>query len=147
MVMPEGPGVRVDCGVAAGFQVPRFYDPMIAKIAAWGVNRESARRRLHRALGETAVKGITTNTTFLHRLLEAPAFIDGSYHTGSIADILREQGTEPSQEVVDIAVAASVINTFRRDTRGMGQAGRQGASTDPARASGWRTGPWRWRGG
>lgn len=144
LVLPQGPGVRVDCGVAAGFQVPRFYDPMIAKIAVWAEDRERARRRLHRALSETAVKGITTNTTFLRRLLEAPAFIEGNYHTGSIDELMRAGAAPVDSNLVDIGVAASVISQFRRDTRA---ARPTTGGVDTARGGGWRSGPSRWRGG
>jgi acetyl/propionyl-CoA carboxylase alpha subunit len=95
LVLPHGPGVRVDCGVASGFEVPRHYDPMIAKIAVWGEDRERARRRLSRALGETAVKGITTNTAFLRQLLELPAFKAGHYHTGTVAEALAHPAPSP----------------------------------------------------
>lgn len=142
LTLPHGPGVRVDCGVAAGFQVPRYYDPLIAKIAVWAEDRERARQRLHRALGETAVKGIVTNTTFLRRLLESDGFKSGNYHTGTVMDVLAIPPTPPSSDVLDIAMAATVISTFRRDTRAA-----RGVAPESGRASGWRSGPWRARSG
>jgi acetyl-CoA carboxylase biotin carboxylase subunit len=143
LVLPQGPGVRVDCGVASGFDVPQFYDPMIAKICAWAEDRERARRRLIRALSETAVKGITTNTIFLRRLLELDAFARGDYHTGTIPAALAEGAPVPSAEVIDVAIAATVINTFRRDA----QSARQNAlHQGQAGAAGWRAQGWR-RGG
>ncbi len=144
LLMPSGPGVRVDAGVATGFEVPRFYDPMIAKIAVWGEDRERARRRLHRALGETAVKGITTNTSFLRRLLELESFIEGDYHTGTVHEALDAGLAEPSEQDLDIAVAASVINAFRRDTRRTSQVASRNESSG---ANGWRMGGWRVGGG
>ncbi|MEK7706301.1 MAG: acetyl-CoA carboxylase biotin carboxylase subunit [Myxococcota bacterium] len=143
LVLPQGPGVRVDCGVDSGFEVPRFYDPMIAKIAVWAEDRERARRRLHRALGETAVKGITTNTAFLRQLLELEAFKSGDYHTGTVAEALEAGRIEPSETIHDIAVAASVISAFRRDTR----AARQLVTRDLVKGSSWRSGGQRWGGG
>jgi acetyl-CoA carboxylase, biotin carboxylase subunit len=139
LVLPQGPGVRVDCGVASGFDVPRHYDPMIAKIAVWGEDRERARRRLSRALGETAVKGITTNTAFLRQLLELPAFKAGDYHTGTVAEALAKPPPTPSADVVDIAIAATVINAYRRDVR----SARQTATSSLPRGPGWRGGQWR----
>jgi acetyl-CoA carboxylase biotin carboxylase subunit len=143
LVLPQGPGVRVDCGVAAGFQVPRYYDPMIAKIAVWGEDRERARRRLHRALGETAVKGITTNTSFLRRLLESKAFIEGQYHTGTIDALMKEPPRSLPSELVDVAVAAAVIDAYQRDHK-MGQ---KPHVAETSKMTSWRSGPSRWRGG
>jgi acetyl-CoA carboxylase biotin carboxylase subunit len=144
LVLPQGPGVRVDCGVASGFDVPQHYDPMIAKICAWGEDRERARHRLIRALSETAVKGITTNNIFLRRLLELDAFARGDYHTGTIAAALAEGTPEPPDEIVDVAIAATVINTFRRDL----QSARQNAlHIGQAGTAGWRSQTWRRGGG
>ena len=117
---------------------------MIAKIAVWAEDRERARRRMHRALGETAVKGITTNTVFLRRLLEAEPFKSGNYHTGSVETLLQETPATPDRDALDVAMAAMVINAYRRDTR----AARQIATRDlPRGTTGWRSGPWRARGG
>ena len=139
MVLPQGPGVRVDCGVASGFEVPQHYDPMIAKIAVWGEDRERARRRLGRALGETVVNGITTNTAFLRSLLEVEAFKTGAYHTGTVAEALARPQPPTPAEILDIAVAATVINAYRRDAR----AARPTASSSLPRGPGWRGSQWR----
>lgn len=148
LILPQGPGVRVDCGVASGFEVPRYYDPMIAKIAVWAPNREHAIHKLHRALSDTAVKGITTNTAFLRRLLMSDAFMSGDYHTGSIAEIMAQTPAALSSQVQDVAVIAKVIQTYLRDSRNV----RGRADSDTAARGGggnrsWRTPSWRWGGG
>ena len=144
LVLPHWPGVRVDCGVAKGYEVSRFYDPMIAKVVAWGEDRDQARRRLRRALTETAVKGITTNTKFLRELLDHPVFISGDYHTGSVMQILEAEDEKPSEEIVDVATIAAAIKTFRRDRK---QAEARAANASPSGdGAGWRAGSWR-RGG
>ncbi len=141
LVLPQGPGLRVDTGVDSGFEVPRFYDPMIAKVSAWAPDRERARKKLLVALGDTAVKGLTTNTGFLRQLLAHPAFIDGSYHTGTIAEMMAGAAppSEPSAE--EIAVAAAVINTYRRDR----ERARSAAGVPQSFATGmsWRRPGWR----
>jgi acetyl-CoA carboxylase biotin carboxylase subunit len=141
-VLPHGPGVRVDSGAASGFDVPQHYDPMIAKVCAWGEDRERARKRLIRALSETAVKGITTNTVFLRQLLGRDAFVSGDYHTGTVAEAL-EADRAPPPEVLDLAVAATVIHRFRRDAR----AARQNALQQLSRGLSWRNQGWRRGGG
>jgi len=74
---PSGPGVRVDSGVRAGSVIAEIYDPMVAKLIVWDVDRESARRRMLRALGEYVVEGPATLIPFHRWLLELPEFIEG----------------------------------------------------------------------
>jgi acetyl-CoA/propionyl-CoA carboxylase, biotin carboxylase, biotin carboxyl carrier protein len=69
---PSAEGVRVDSGLAEGMTVTSAYDPMLAKVAAWGPDRATALDRLDAALAETAVLGVTTNIAFLRTLLADP---------------------------------------------------------------------------
>jgi 3-methylcrotonyl-CoA carboxylase alpha subunit len=78
-------GIRVDSGVFEGDAITPFYDPMIAKLIAWGETREQARRRLRQALAATRIAGLQTNAQFLHRLLGVAAFAEGVLDTGLIA--------------------------------------------------------------
>jgi acetyl-CoA/propionyl-CoA carboxylase, biotin carboxylase, biotin carboxyl carrier protein len=75
---PGGPGVRVDSGVSAGAQVPELYDPLVAKLIVHAVDREHARRRMLRALGEFEIGGITTLVGFHRALFEHPCFVEGA---------------------------------------------------------------------
>ncbi len=72
---PGGPGVRVDSGVAAGYEVSGAYDPMIAKLIVHGVDREHARRRMLRALDEFWIDGPKTLIGFHKALLSHPCFV------------------------------------------------------------------------
>jgi acetyl-CoA/propionyl-CoA carboxylase biotin carboxyl carrier protein len=74
---PAGPGIRVDSGVQAGSEIPDIYDPMIAKLIVWDVDRESARRRMVRALDEYVVEGPKTLIPFHRWLLQQDEFIAG----------------------------------------------------------------------
>lgn len=81
-----GTGVRIDAGIASGDEVSPFYDPMIAKIMAYGETREQARRRLIRALQETVLMGVKTNRRFLIDALSKDDFIQGAATTAFIAE-------------------------------------------------------------
>jgi acetyl-CoA/propionyl-CoA carboxylase biotin carboxyl carrier protein len=74
---PGGPGVRVDSGVTTGSEVVGLYDPLIAKLCVHGVDRDHARRRMLRALGEYEIGGITTLVGFHRALLEHDCFAAG----------------------------------------------------------------------
>jgi acetyl-CoA/propionyl-CoA carboxylase biotin carboxyl carrier protein len=81
---PAGPGVRVDSGAEANTTIPQAYDPMIAKVISYGANREEARRRMLRALGEYAIEGIKTTIPFHRLMLADERFASGDYHTGTV---------------------------------------------------------------
>lgn len=78
---PQGPFIRTDSYAYPGYEVPIYYDPMIAKLIAWGKTREDAIRRLDRALTEFTLTGIKTNIVLHKSILAAPKFVDGSYTT------------------------------------------------------------------
>ncbi len=81
---PAGPGVRVEPGVAAGGEVAGRFDPMLAKVAAWGRAREEALDRLTAALDATVVLGLTTNLRFLRWLVRSAAVREGRSRTDTI---------------------------------------------------------------
>src|SRR5256885_7265663 len=81
---PSGPGVRVDSGVAAGNEVSGVYDPMIAKLIVYGVDREHARRRMLRALDEFVIEGPKTLLGFHKALLEHECFVRGETCQGIV---------------------------------------------------------------
>jgi acetyl-CoA/propionyl-CoA carboxylase biotin carboxyl carrier protein len=74
---PSGPGVRVDSGVRAGSEVTPMYDPMVAKLIVWDVDRERATRRMLRALDEYEVGGLTTLIPFHKALLATEQWVGG----------------------------------------------------------------------
>ncbi len=78
---PQGPFVRVDGYAYPGYEIPIHYDPMIAKLIAWGHTRDEAIRRLQRALAEFMLTGIKSNIVLHKNILAHPTFLDGSYTT------------------------------------------------------------------
>jgi acetyl-CoA carboxylase, biotin carboxylase subunit len=78
---PQGPGIRVDEGVYAGWTVPGDYDPLLAKLIAWGAERAETLARLQRALEELEITGIRANVTLFHKILADPEFQHGAIHT------------------------------------------------------------------
>ena len=81
---PAGPGVRVDAGVEAGWEVPRTYDSLVAKLITYGADRDEARRRMVRALDEFVVEGIPTTIDFHRFAMVQPDFIEGTVSTVTV---------------------------------------------------------------
>jgi acetyl-CoA carboxylase biotin carboxylase subunit len=79
--VPQGPGIRVDDGVYEGWTVPGDYDPLLAKLIAWGADRPAAIARLRRALQEFAAAGIKTNIALFLAILDHPEFVRNDVHT------------------------------------------------------------------
>ena len=76
--------VRVDSGISQGDRISPFYDPMIAKLIVWGVDREQAIARMRQALLETHIIGLHTNVSFLYRLMNNSSFVSADLDTGLI---------------------------------------------------------------
>ncbi|HEY1798063.1 MAG TPA: acetyl/propionyl/methylcrotonyl-CoA carboxylase subunit alpha [Stellaceae bacterium] len=126
--LPGPEAARVDTGVRAGNTVTPFYDPMIAKVVAWGSDRDAARRRLAQALGGSAVYGVTSNLGFLARILGDPEFAAGTIDTGFI-ERRRDVLIPASLPVPRAVLAAAVWHRLRQ----------AGTSGDPwSRSDGWR---------
>ena len=85
---PGGPGVRVDSHVYTGYEIPPFYDSLIGKLIVWGKDRNSAIKRMNRALNECAVTGIPTTINFHLTLLNKTKFLEGRIHTKYVEEEL-----------------------------------------------------------
>jgi len=79
--LPGGPGVRVDTHLYPGYEVPPFYDSLLAKLIVWGETREEALARSRRALAEFEVTGVKTNLAFHRGIVENAAFLDAEVST------------------------------------------------------------------
>ncbi len=114
---PRGEGVRVESGVTTGDSISPYYDPLLAKIVAYGEDRAEALRKLERALSQTVLLGIPSNRAFLRRLILHPEHLAGQITTGfidtfrddlmlSASGMLRKTPVDPI--AVDAAIFAAV---------------------------------------
>jgi acetyl-CoA/propionyl-CoA carboxylase biotin carboxyl carrier protein len=104
---PSGPGVRVDSGVVAGSEIGGLYDPMIAKLIVHDTNRETARRRMLRALAEFEIGGVKSLLGFHQALLTHPCFIEGETCHGLVeSEELAQRAEEFSQRTTTVAASA-----------------------------------------
>ena len=81
LVLPEGPGVRLECGVAEGVEVTVHYDPLLAKLITTGVTRDEAIARMSGALEGFVVEGVKTAIPFQQRVMQSALFRAGTVHT------------------------------------------------------------------
>jgi len=99
------PDIRIDSGIETGSPVTSFYDPMLAKVIAYGDTRTEARNKLIAALKETILFGVKTNKAFLIDALTHPVFADGNVTTAFIEDNF------PSTALADVTLTAREIIT------------------------------------
>ncbi len=102
---PERPGLRIDAGVVEGQSVHAHYDPMLAKLIAYGPDRERARRRLIESLQETVLLGVVTNRAYLIELLESDVFIDAETYTHTVESTGRRERELPKELLLAAALA------------------------------------------
>ncbi|MBM7515654.1 acetyl/propionyl-CoA carboxylase alpha subunit/acetyl-CoA carboxylase carboxyltransferase component [Nocardioides nitrophenolicus] len=145
--LPAGPGIRVDTGVAEGDVIPADFDSMIAKVIAWGADREQAMARLRRAMGETTVviDGGATNKSFILDLLDQPEVTTGApawADTGWIDRVRGDQsgGRLQSARHSGVALVAAAIEAYDEEERAeiarflqAAQGGRPQVQHDPSR--------------
>ena len=130
---PQGPGIRVDSGVATGSVVSVHYDPMLAKLIVWGESREAARQRALAALREFAVLGIRTNIPFLLQLLNHEQFITATIDTGFLD---REGASMAAATVAELPAAAlAAVAEYRRSPSLARASGASDGGVPPTRPS------------
>jgi acetyl-CoA/propionyl-CoA/long-chain acyl-CoA carboxylase, biotin carboxylase, biotin carboxyl carrier protein len=104
---PSGPGVRIDSGVAEGSEVVGLYDPLIAKLCVWDVDREHSRLRMLRALDELVVEGVTTLVGFHRALLKHPCFVEATTCHGLVeSEDLAQESHQLSHRTTNVARAS-----------------------------------------
>jgi len=114
---PAGPGVRVDSALYAGMTVPTEYDPLLAKVIAYGRDRIEAIARMRRALEEMRVSGVPTSLAFHRSALFHQDFVTGRYDTGFIEHWDARIAPELSAGATSAAALAAVLATRARGER------------------------------
>ncbi len=132
----SGPGIRDDGGVNAGYQVPIFYDSMIAKLVAWGGSRSDAIARMQRALAEYQVLGIRTTIPFFTWLMRQPEYQEGQYDTTWLDRLMVSRRGESFNELDEtesrlVTIAAAIYASMAA------RAARPAVATDSV-ASAWQ---------
>ncbi|WP_058534795.1 acetyl-CoA carboxylase biotin carboxylase subunit [Legionella saoudiensis] len=113
---PSGKGIRIDTGVECHSQITMYYDPMIAKLIAWGANREEALQRLEQALDHYYIGGLKTNIPFLKAICQHPKFSNAELST----DFLAKESIQlaaPDKEIAQLmAISFDYLNTIKEIT-------------------------------
>jgi len=128
LILPSGPGVRIDHGIGRGEQVSAYYDSLLLKLIVWAADRPKAIARMRRALKELLVVGLATTVSFHLCALQCESFLKGSYTT----DFINELGSpkRPAREILRQLAVAAVLRREELQTLGR---------TDEAGEA-----PWKW---
>lgn len=117
-IKPSKTSLRIDSGIVEGQTISSFYDPMLAKLIAFGDNREQARRRLIRLVQDSHLLGVRDNRAFLSEILSDQTFIEGKVTTNFIADKFADNASLVKQIVShEDLLVASVLMTCTNFTR------------------------------
>jgi len=88
LILPGGPGIRVDTHIYEGYTIPPYYDSLLAKFISYGRTRVEAIARMQRALKEFTIEGVVTTAPLYRKILEHPAFLSGRYFVGWLEKFL-----------------------------------------------------------
>ena len=100
-VAPGGPNVRVDSHLYSGYQIPPYYDSLLAKVITWGKDRNEAIARMQRALRETVVDGVASITPLHSMIMEDEAFRRAEVHTGFVGSFMTDNAYRLAPEPVE----------------------------------------------
>lgn len=111
-IRPQGAGVRVDDGFEEGMEIPIYYDPMIAKLIAYGKDRNEAIERLIRAIDEYQISGVQTTLSFGKWVLQHPDFVSGNFDTQFIPKNFNPEKTDLSQLSTEETELSAVFASY-----------------------------------
>jgi acetyl-CoA carboxylase biotin carboxylase subunit len=130
-----GPGVRTDSALYPGMPVTSDYDSLIAKVIGWGEDRQTAIRRLRRALGEFEIGGVCTDISFLIQIIDSDSFIQASANTTYLETFLPVFSENDEELERDMALTAAFFEDQARSN--------QPARSLQATSNQWRMQAWR----
>jgi acetyl-CoA carboxylase biotin carboxylase subunit len=115
VIPPSGPGVRVDTGVYAGFEISPYYDSLISKLICWGETRGEVILRMRRALEEYRILGVKTNIPFHQTIMDSHRFIAGSFDTRFVEErfSMNENDHEEAEDLTKIAAVLATMAAHR----------------------------------
>jgi acetyl-CoA carboxylase biotin carboxylase subunit len=118
MILPTGPGVRVDTGVYPGFEISPFYDALISKLIVSGVTRGEAILRMRRALEEYRITGVRTNIPFHQRIMNSHRFMGGQYDTRFVEERFSMEAAQEGKETLpEIAAILATLVAHQQTER------------------------------
>jgi acetyl/propionyl-CoA carboxylase alpha subunit len=115
--IPQGPGVRVDDGFEEGMDIPIYYDPMLAKLIAYGKDRGEVIARMIRAIEEYEISGVSTTLPFCKFVMQHERFVSGNFDTHFVDKYFKpEMLVEENDEEMEIAamVAATLVASGKK---------------------------------
>ncbi|NLG11931.1 MAG: acetyl-CoA carboxylase biotin carboxylase subunit [Elusimicrobia bacterium] len=98
LILPGGPGIRVDTHIYEGYTIPPYYDSLILKLIAYGMNRTEAIYRMQRALEEIQIEGVATTVPLHKRIFNHPVFLSGRYSTKWLENFLASEQEQEKKE-------------------------------------------------
>ncbi|MBS1684032.1 MAG: acetyl-CoA carboxylase biotin carboxylase subunit [Bacteroidetes bacterium] len=128
---PEGPGIRVDDGFEAGMDIPIYYDPMIAKLVAYGKDRTEAIERMLRAIQEYKITGVKNTLQFGAFVITHPDFVSGKFDTHFVAKHFKPEylkKEDPAEMEIAALVAAHVLERKPKASSASKSTGQTGES-------------------
>ncbi|MDO4942951.1 MAG: acetyl-CoA carboxylase biotin carboxylase subunit [Lachnospiraceae bacterium] len=90
MYLPGGKGIRIDSAIYSGYTISPYYDSMMAKLIVWAKTRNEAIKKMHSALGEVIIEGVTTNIDFLYEMMERKDYQKGNIKISYMDQVLKE---------------------------------------------------------
>jgi acetyl/propionyl-CoA carboxylase alpha subunit len=137
ILMPTGPGVRIDTGVYPGFEISPYYDSLISKLIVWGENRAEAILRMRRALEEYKLVGVRTNIPFHQNMMDSFRFFTGQFDTRFVEERFSIEAAESSRDFNPETAAILATLVAHRQTQRAANIVQRGARD---------TSNWKWLG-
>ena len=129
-----GFGIRNDSGIALGTEIAHFYDPLLAKLVAWGSDRTEARLRMIRALSEYKISGVSTTIPFCHFVISHPAFADGKYDIHFVEKYFRPESLINPDEI-ELAASLIAASLYQNEGRVVSEVTKPRSSSQKWKAS------------